>query len=170
MERAPIHFEDTEEFAKLALDVAGFSPEDIQVRMEDFIVSIDGKRTNKLGDSYVIRRRFRVDRKTVEEDAVQASLTDGILEILVPKKAQPGPRSIPISTTRPVLKTTTETVEKKEEPNEHTEVSTEDDAVDPEAKSEDGSVDVETVEGEDEDDDEKDESNKTEEEWEDVKE
>jgi HSP20 family molecular chaperone IbpA len=102
IERAPIHFNENDEAATIALDVAGFSPQDIQVRVEDFIVSIDAKRVNKLGDTYVIRRRFRVDKATVVEDMVRANLTDHILEVVVPKKAKVGPRSIPISTTATV--------------------------------------------------------------------
>jgi HSP20 family molecular chaperone IbpA len=78
VERAPIHFHETDEAATIALDVAGFSYQNIQVRMEDFVVSIDAKRVNKLGDTYVIRRRFRVDKSTVLEDMVRANLSDHI--------------------------------------------------------------------------------------------
>jgi hypothetical protein len=99
-----------------ALDVAGFSPNDIQVRMEDFVVSIDAKRVNKLGDTYVIRRRFRVDKSTVLEDMVRANLSDHILEVVVPKKAKVGPRSIPISTAAATM--TYSNVEGKEESEE----------------------------------------------------
>jgi HSP20 family molecular chaperone IbpA len=172
VERAPIHFEDTCEFAKLALDVAGFSPDDIQVRMEDFIVSINGKRTNKLGDTYMISRRFRVDRKTAVEEDVRASLTDGILEILVPKKAKAGPRSIPISTTRPMLETLTDvTTEGSKEPNE--ESNEKDATIEDKTEEQATSVNVETVK--EDDNDKEPESIKTktvteEESWEEVKE
>jgi HSP20 family molecular chaperone IbpA len=118
-ERAPIHFQETSEAATIALDVAGFSPNDIQVRMEDFVVSIDAKRVNKLGDTYVIRRRFRVDKSTVLEDMVRANLSDHILEVVVPKKAKVGPRSIPISTS--VTTVTSSNVEGKEETSERSE-------------------------------------------------
>ena len=40
VERAPIHFEDNDEFAKLALDVAGFNPEDVEVRGLDFDANV----------------------------------------------------------------------------------------------------------------------------------
>jgi HSP20 family molecular chaperone IbpA len=116
VERAPIHFHETDEAATIALDVAGFSSQDIQVRMEDFVVSIDAKRLNKLGDTYVIRRRFRLDKTTVIEDMVRANLTDHILEVVVPKKAKVGPRSIPISTAAATM--TSSNVEGKEESEE----------------------------------------------------
>jgi HSP20 family molecular chaperone IbpA len=113
VERAPIHFQETSEAATIALDVAGFSPNDIQVRTENYVVSIDAQRVNKLGDTYVIRRRFRLDKSTVLEDMVRANLSDHILEVVVPKKAKVGPRSIPISTS--VTTVTSSNVEGKEE-------------------------------------------------------
>lgn len=164
VERAPIHFQETEKAATIALDVAGFALEDIQVRMEDFVVSIDAKRVNKLGDTYVIRRRFRVDKSNVLEDEVRASLTDGILEVVVPKKAKVGPRSIPISTTRSVT-----AVDETEEKTEETD-NADKDASTPSPAS----VEVETVkDDEDEDAAEKNaqvkQAQHEEESWEEVK-
>jgi hypothetical protein len=70
-------------------------------------------RVNKLGDTYVIRRRFRLDKTTVIEDMVRANLTDHTLEVVVPKKAKVGPRSIPISTSGTTV--TSSNVEGKDE-------------------------------------------------------
>mmetsp|Transcript_6600 Transcript_6600/g.11386 ORF Transcript_6600/g.11386 Transcript_6600/m.11386 type:complete len:263 (-) Transcript_6600:124-912(-) len=100
MERAPIHVEETPDSATIALDVAGFSAEDIEVRLEDHVVSIFGKRVNRLGDTYVIRRRFRLDKSTVLAENVCARLSENVLELVCPKKPKVGPRSIPILTPR----------------------------------------------------------------------
>lgn len=129
VERSPIHFKETEEAATIALDVAGYAPEDVQVRMDDFVVSIDAERVNKLGDTYKIRRRFRVDKTTVLEDEVQASLTDGILEVVVPKKAKVGPRSIPITTIQSVTASTATDDEKKDSEKKRDHSDTEEDEV-----------------------------------------
>lgn len=97
-QRSPIHFHDeTPELAKMSLDITGFTSEDITINVDDFVVSIKGKRTNKLGDVFVLDRKFRLDKKTVNLDGVAASFEDGILELTVPKKAKVGPRTIPIS-------------------------------------------------------------------------
>jgi HSP20 family molecular chaperone IbpA len=171
VERTPIHFEETPEAATIALDVAGYSPDDIEVRLDNFVVSIDGKRVNKLGDTFVIHRRFRVDKTTVIEDEVRASLSDGILEVVVPKKAKKGARSIPIST-QSVIARTADTDSNKKSGDEPTDVEhskNEEKSTEDKVDSNDSSVEVETV------DDEKDETKvekaqpvTEEESWEDV--
>jgi len=97
-QRTPIHYdEETPQVAKMSLDVTGFAPEDIAVSVENFVVFIKGERTNKLGDVFVLDRRFRLDKTTVCVDDVIASIDDGILELTVPKKSTIGPRKIRIS-------------------------------------------------------------------------
>merc|ERR1712176_74151 len=97
-QRTPIHYDDeSPHVAKMSLDVTGFPSEDIDINVEEFVVSIKGERTNKLGDVFVLDRRFRLDKKTAIVDGVTASIEDGILELTVPKKSIAGPRKIPIS-------------------------------------------------------------------------
>lgn len=105
--RTPIHYHDeTPEVAKMSLDVTGFNSEEISVNVDDFVVSIKGKRSNRLGDVFILDRKFRLDKKTVNLDGVTASFEDGILELSVPKKATIGPRSIPISISSSAASTT----------------------------------------------------------------
>jgi len=97
-QRTPIHYDDeSPHVAKMSLDVTGFPSEDIDIHVEEFVVSIKGERTNKLGDVFVLDRRFRLDKKTAIVDGVTASIEDGILELTVPKKSIVGPRKVPIS-------------------------------------------------------------------------
>merc|ERR1712157_626844 len=97
-QRTPIHYDDeSPHVAKMSLDVTGFPSEDIAIHVEEFVVSIKGERTNKLGDVFVLDRRFRLDKKTAIVDGVTASIEDGILELTVPKKSTAGPRKIPIT-------------------------------------------------------------------------
>merc|ERR1712176_1277617 len=97
-QRTPIHYDDeSPHVAKMSLDVAGFPSDNIDIHVEEFVVSIKGERTNKLGDVFVLDRKFRLDKKTAIVDGVTASIEDGILELTVPKKSIAGPRKIPIS-------------------------------------------------------------------------
>merc|ERR1712224_795519 len=97
-QRSPIHMhEETPQFAKMSLDVAGFTPDDISINVDNHVVSIRGQRTNKLGDVFELDRKFRLDKNTVNVDGVTASFEDGILEVTVSKKPIAGPRKIQIA-------------------------------------------------------------------------
>merc|ERR1712086_431485 len=103
-QRTPVHMhEETSDAAKMSLDVTGFSPSDITIHIDNYVVSIQGERTNKLGDIFVVDRRFRLDKNTASVDQVTANFEDGILELTVPKKAVAGPRKIPIAVSDSVV-------------------------------------------------------------------
>ena len=100
LERNIIHHEDTSETATVSLDVAGgYTVDDINIQVEDHVVCISAKRKNKLGDVFHVHRRFRLDEKTADEEGICATITDGVLQIVVQKKKNTGPRVIPISST-----------------------------------------------------------------------
>jgi len=156
-QRTPIHYdEETPKVAKMSLDVTGFAPEDIAINVEDFVVSINGERTNRLGDRFVLDRRFRLDKNTVNVDGVTASIDDGILELTVPKKSNVGPRTIPISISLSsaddnASTSTKEASDSHEEDNEHTESedgTSQEEPSDNKEENEKDSIDVETVEEE----------------------
>merc|ERR1712188_43934 len=113
VQRTPIHMDDShQELAKMSLDVTGFAPHQIKVSVDDYVVSISGERRNKLGDLFVIDRKFRLDKKTALVDGVEASFDNddvaGILEIVVPKNVSAGPRTIPIAVTSSKSNNTTD--------------------------------------------------------------
>jgi HSP20 family molecular chaperone IbpA len=96
-QRTPIHMpEETPTAARMSLDVTGFDPQEISISIENHIVSIKGQRTNRLGDVFVLDRKFRLDKATASVDGVTATFQEGILELTVPKKTVAGPRKIPI--------------------------------------------------------------------------
>jgi len=101
VEKTPLHRNETSEKTTISLDVAGFGPEHLKVAIEDHVLLVTGQRTNKLGDSFVTRRRFALKADTYDEDTVQAELEDGILQITIQKKNIPKSRHIPITVTRP---------------------------------------------------------------------
>lgn len=115
-QKTPIHMhEETPDAARMSLDVTGFAPEDITIHVENYVVSIKGQRTNKLGDVFVLDRRFRLDKNTASVDRVAATFEDGILELTVPKKCNAGPRQIPIV----VAAASTADSETQSLPNDH---------------------------------------------------
>lgn len=96
-QKTPIHMHDeTPDAARMSLDVTGFTPQNVTINVEGNVVSIKGQRTNKLGDVFVLDRKFRLDKNTVIMEGVTAAFDDGILELTVPKKSISGPRMIPI--------------------------------------------------------------------------
>merc|ERR1712224_561394 len=151
------------EFDKMSLDVTGFAPHQIKVSVDDYVVSISGERRNKLGDLFVIDRKFRLDKKTALVDGVEASFDNddgGILEIVVPKNVSAGPRTIPIAVTS--SKTTEDDTNEEFKADDIADdvETTEDDSAQTEPAStpadeeEQEEVSVETVQEEDADEDE----------------
>jgi len=111
----PIHMhKETPDAARMSLDVTGFVPQDVSIQVDNHIVHIQGRRTNKLGDVFVLDRKFRLDKKTSNVEGVSATFDNGILELTVPKKPVTKSRTIPIvvagaaTTTKPVAATTLE--------------------------------------------------------------
>jgi len=100
-QRTPLHVENETSkggAAKMSLDVTGFAPSDIKLSVENSVVSIKGERTNKLGDKFVLDRKFRLDKKTTQAEKAIAKFDDGILEVTIPtKKPEGAHRSIPIA-------------------------------------------------------------------------
>jgi HSP20 family molecular chaperone IbpA len=122
VERHPVHRTESEEAATIALDVSGFTPNQLHVSLEEDcivgkeqgglrpILTVRGERVNALGDKYKIHRRFLLERENLAGDIqsvdVRANFgNDGILSITVPKKKKeearpkkPTARSIAITT------------------------------------------------------------------------
>ena len=100
VEKTPLHCNETTEKTTLSLDVAGFQAANLSVEIDDsHILIISGERTNKLGDTFVTRRRFALRDNTYDEDTVSANLNDGVLEVTILKKSVPKSRKVAISVT-----------------------------------------------------------------------
>merc|ERR1712125_58536 len=97
IEKSPLHREETNEKTTISLDVAGFSIEQLKIEMEDHVLSVVGKRTNKLGDTFVTQRRFALKQDIYDEESVKAHLEDGVLDLVVQKKPVVRARMIPIT-------------------------------------------------------------------------
>jgi HSP20 family protein len=91
----------------LQADVPGVKPEEIDITMEHGVLTIKGERdteakTEKEGYKRVERthgtfyRRFTLP-DTVDAEGISASSKDGVLELVIPKKAAVQPKKITVS-------------------------------------------------------------------------
>ena len=98
-------FEEKDRFIVRA-DLPGVNPDDIEVNMENGVLSVSGERSNEErsefeGVSRIERvsgrflRRFTLP-ETADAEAIKAKCRNGILEISIPKQAVVQPRRISV--------------------------------------------------------------------------
>jgi HSP20 family protein len=98
--------EDAQQFV-LHADIPGVKPEDIDVSMEDGVITIKGEKkseatTEKEGYKRVERsygsfyRRFSLP-DTADSEAISAKSKDGVLEIIIPKREAVKPKKIAVA-------------------------------------------------------------------------
>ena len=99
--------EDTERFT-ITADVPGVEPDDIEITMENGVLTIKGERkpeTRDEGDNGYRRvervyggfyRRFTLP-DTADAEAVSASGKHGVLEVVIPKRAALQPKRIAVA-------------------------------------------------------------------------
>ena len=90
----------------LEADIPGVSSEDLDITLEDSVLTIKGERTvNSVENSEGYRRRERTHGSfvrqftlpdTVNTEAISAAVVNGVLEIGIPKQAKPEPRKITV--------------------------------------------------------------------------
>lgn len=97
LEKNPLHCRETSEMTSLLLDVASFKPDQLKIEIDNHVLTISGKRTNKLGDTFATHRRFALRADTYDEDTISANIDDGILEITIQKRVAPKSRQISIT-------------------------------------------------------------------------
>lgn len=95
------HIDDTDEALILSIDVAGFKLEDLELKVDRGILSLQGQRTNSLGDVFELLRTKKLDPGLYNEAGIEARCDkqdDCILRITIPKNeyAATNGGSIPI--------------------------------------------------------------------------
>jgi HSP20 family protein len=96
---------ETKDAFELHADAPGFTPEDINVQMQDGVLTISGKRQEEKheeqGGKVVRRERFSTTftrsftlPENVKEDAITAKLDKGVLKVTVPR-TKPAPKPEP---------------------------------------------------------------------------
>ncbi len=77
----------------LVAEVPGVGPEDLDVRVDKGLLLLDAKREGRVAYA----RTFRLP-KGVDENAIAATLKDGLVSIRLPKAESAKPRLVPIAT------------------------------------------------------------------------
>jgi HSP20 family protein len=97
---------DTKESVVLKAEIAGMDPDDIQIEIEDNVLTIKGER--KFEEKVDEERYYRVERRFgsfqrslalpqgVKADDIVAAYEDGILTVTVPKVEEEKPKKIEV--------------------------------------------------------------------------
>ena len=103
---APLDVREDEGHYVVDADVPGFDKDDIEVTLEDGVLTISGERKHEEksdGENYHYseRRTGRFSRSLrfpdgVSEDGIEAALKDGVLTVKVAKPAEVQPRKIEV--------------------------------------------------------------------------
>lgn len=100
--------EETERYV-ITADVPGVKPDDIDVTMENGVLTISGHRAEQRDDksesgarriervSGSFYRRFTLP-DSVDADGIEAASDHGVLKVVIPKKAQVQPKKIRVNT------------------------------------------------------------------------
>ena len=103
---------DTQDAVMLKAELAGMDPDDIQIEVEDNVLTIKGER--KFEEQVDEERYYRVERRFgsfqrslalpqgVKPDRIEAAYDDGILTVTVPKAEQEKPKRIEVQARKTV--------------------------------------------------------------------
>lgn len=92
---------------RLAFDVPGLRPEDLQIDATEDGITIRGQRSVEAPEGYTVLRRERQPLQLarslsfptkIDPDAIEATLAHGVLTITLTKRAEQRPRSITVRT------------------------------------------------------------------------
>ncbi len=103
----PMDLVETGDHYVLRADLPGLSDEDVNVQLEDNVLTISGERTAEHEDQqegyYRLERAFGAFSRSltlpegVDPDSVQAHFDRGVLEIRIPKPEQKKPKTVQIT-------------------------------------------------------------------------
>jgi HSP20 family protein len=98
---------ETEDSFVLTADLPGLSEADVNIEVEDNVLTVSGERKSehedRKGGYYRVERSYGSFRRSltlpegVDPEAVKATFDKGVLEVTVPKPAQQTPRKVQIS-------------------------------------------------------------------------
>lgn len=94
---------ETEEEYLVKVDLPGVKPDDVNVEVNDNVLSISGSRTaDETGQAQLVERPYGSFVRTltlpqgVDSDSIEAGYQDGVLELRIPKPAEKKPKKITI--------------------------------------------------------------------------
>lgn len=92
---------------RLYAELPGFAQEDVEITLERNELTLRGRRTTEVPEGHTVHRRERGDLDftrtftlpcRVDADRVEATLANGVLQIVMPKASEEQPRQIAIQT------------------------------------------------------------------------
>lgn len=99
---------ETEEHFEVTVELPGLKPEDVHVEFKNGELWITGERKEESEEKgktfHRVERRYGEFRRviplpaTIDEEAVNAEFTDGVLKVTVPKTEEAKPRHIEVKT------------------------------------------------------------------------
>ncbi len=108
---------DTKDAVVLKAELAGMDPDDIQIEIEDNVLTIKGERRfeEKVDEEryYRVERRFGSFQRSlalpqgVKADDIAAAYEDGILEVRVPKAEEEKPKKIEVKAAKKTVEAKT---------------------------------------------------------------
>jgi HSP20 family protein len=101
----PVDVHETDEEYLVKIDVPGVKSEDVNVEVNDSVLSISGSRVaDETGSAQLIERPYGPFTRTlslpqgVDSNSIEAGYHDGVLELRIPKPAEQKPKKITIGT------------------------------------------------------------------------
>ena len=97
--RPPVDIYERDDALVLVMDLPGVRKEDIDLQVDGATLTVQGEKTRQLADTRSLRlerpvgrfrRSFRMGAP-IDPARVKASYRNGVLEIVLPKAASPGP-------------------------------------------------------------------------------
>ena len=89
----------TKDEYRLSLDVAGYRAEELGAYMEDHVLHVKGEphKEDEEGRRYIVRERSLTLPEDADEERMSACLKDGLLTLVLPRRAKEEPRRIEVS-------------------------------------------------------------------------
>jgi HSP20 family protein len=101
----PVDVHETEEEYLVKIDLPGVKSDDVNVEVNDNVLSISGSRVaDETGTAQLVERPYGTFTRTltlpqgVDSDSIEAGYHDGVLELRIPKPAERKPKKITIGT------------------------------------------------------------------------
>ena len=102
-----IDVHETEDEYLVKIDLPGVKSEDVNVEVNDSVLSISGSRAaDEAGTAQLVERPYGSFARTltlpqgVDSDSIEAGYQDGVLELRIPKPAEQKPKKITIGGAR----------------------------------------------------------------------
>jgi HSP20 family protein len=101
----PVDVHETEEEYLVKIDLPGVKSADVNVEVNENVLSISGSRVaDETGTAQLVERPYGTFTRTltlpqgVDSDSIEAGYHDGVLELRIPKPAERKPKKITIGT------------------------------------------------------------------------